>query len=87
MPPKSIPEGNKGILANHVALKAIIHEVRRKAFTGICDMKRRITEVRFDDQFEPMNFEISIKLAKIKRMRRAKIPGIGRYPVINVIIG
>ena len=55
-----IPAGDKGILANPVALKLNKIEVMRKESTGIYDMKRRITEVRFDDQFEPLKFGILI---------------------------
>ena len=55
-----IPAGDKGILANPVALKLNKIEVMRKESTGIYDMKRRITEVRFNDQFEPLKFGILI---------------------------
>jgi hypothetical protein len=55
---RATPEGDKGILANPVALKGYIIEIMRSEFRSIYDMKRGITEVRFDDQFEPIKFRI-----------------------------
>ena len=52
------PAGEKGILANPVALKDYIDEIMRSRFRGY-GMKRGITEVRFDDQFEPVKFGTS----------------------------
>ena len=52
------PPGDKGILANPVIFKRYTKEVIRKGFRDIYDMKRGITEVRFDDQFEPMKYGI-----------------------------
>ena len=52
------PEGDKSILANPVRLKGYKIEIVRSEFRGIYDMKRGITEVRFDDQFEPLKFGI-----------------------------
>ena len=52
------PEGDKSILANPVKLKEYKIEIMRSEFRGIYDMKRGITEVRFDDQFEPLKFGI-----------------------------
>ena len=50
------PAGDKGILANPVTLKRCFTMIMRSGFKGIYDMKRGATEVRFDDQFEPMKF-------------------------------
>ena len=51
------PAGDKGILANPVALKCVFNIITSE-FRGIHDMKRGVTEVRFEDQFEPMKFGI-----------------------------
>ena len=53
-----IPAGDKGIFANPVTLKGYIIKIMRSGFRGIYDMKRGITKVRLDDQFEPMKFGI-----------------------------
>ena len=74
------PAGDKGILANPVALKVYKFEAMRSEFRGINDMKRGITEVGFDDQFEPMKFVISTYHVEIDRTRRAKIPARDRFP-------
>ena len=50
------PAGDEGILTNPVTLKGYIIEIVRGDFRGIYDMERGITEIRFDDQFEPMTF-------------------------------
>ena len=47
------PQGDKGILANPVTLTYVI----MSELKGIYDMKRGITEVRFDNQFEPINLK------------------------------
>ena len=54
---RAIPKGDEGILANFVALKGRIWEVMSE-FRSIYEMKRGITEVRFDDQFEPIKIRI-----------------------------
>ena len=46
---RATPEGDKGTLANPVALKGYIIEIMRSEFRGIYDLKRSITKVRFDD--------------------------------------
>ena len=53
-----IPAGDKSIFANPVTLKGYIIKIMRRGFRGMYNMKRGITEVRFDDQFEPMKFGI-----------------------------
>jgi hypothetical protein len=52
------PKGDKGILANPVALKGNVFEIMKSEFRVIYDVKRGITEVRFDDQFEPIKYRI-----------------------------
>ena len=54
------PAGDKSILANPVGWpgKVIGFEVVRSGFRDVYDMERGITEVRFDDQFEPMKYGI-----------------------------
>jgi hypothetical protein len=52
------PKGDKGILANPVVFKRNIFKIVKSESRGIYDMKRGITEVRFDDQFEPIKFRI-----------------------------
>ena len=51
------PKRDKVILANPVrAWKGFIFEIMRGESSGMNDMKRGITEVRFDDQLEPIKF-------------------------------
>ena len=55
---RATPERYKGILADPVALKGYIIKIMRSKFRCIYDMKRGITEVWSDDQFEPIKFRI-----------------------------
>ena len=60
---KVTPQGDRGILANPVILKRPGKVI--SGLKGIYDMKRSITEVRFDDQFEPSitsTFRIPIRM-------------------------
>ena len=50
------PAGKKSILTNAACLKEDVVEIMRGGFGDIYDAERGITEVGFDDDFEPMKF-------------------------------
>ena len=52
------PAGDKGILANPVILKDYIIEIMKCEFRGVYDMERGSTEVRFEEDLEPVKFGI-----------------------------
>ena len=53
---RDTPKGDESIFANPVALKDYTLDVMRSGSRGIYDIG--ITEIRFDDQFEPIKFRI-----------------------------
>ena len=78
--------GDKVTLANPAWLKECIEKIIRGEFGGIYEVERGITEVRFNDQFEPVKSRIPTANVEIDGFPGLEIPRREHFPSHNFCV-